>query len=635
MSAALAALLLIGAVPGATIGAPAPERGRGAGELVRVIVNFGGRPGAPGVARIRELGGLVHHRYQLINSVAASVPAPGLAALRASPRVRSVELDGQLVAFDHGPATGDAELEAAWGVEHIGAGQVHAAGVTGAGVKVGVIDTGIDYSHPDLDGAYAGGWDFYNNDADPRDDHGHGTHVAGTIAAEANGQGVVGVAPEARLYAYKVLGADGSGDYSHLIAALERAALVDGVDVVNMSLGGSVASDALAAAVAAAYARGVTLVAAAGNVNPFDLFQLLYGCPVAYPAAYPEVMATTFTGQLDQLTGYSCTGPQVDFASPGDLINSTVPTGSCSLCAPSGYRGDLSGTSMASPHLAGTVALVLSHGIANAGDPGTLADDVKAHLCATAGLGFGVLTTPITPTDPRYAQYFGCGMTDANNALLTSPPPTGGGEPPANQPPLALADSISTPQDTPVTVGVLANDSDPDGDTLTVSALTQPLHGTAALGGGGVRYTPAAGYVGADSFDYAVSDGNGGSATATVSVSVTAPSGPTQHVADLDALPTLQAKRWTARVRIRVHNGQHGNLAGVVVTGVFSTGAVRSCTTGTNGLCTVSRTKLLKSLASVTFTVTSLAKAGRTYVPSANHDPDGDSDGTTIVVRRP
>ena len=255
-------------------------------------------------------------------------------------------------------------------------------------------------------------------------------------------QGVVGVAPGASIYSYKVLGADGSGDYSGLIAALERASTVDHVQVINMSLGGSEASDALAAEVAAVYARGVVLVAAAGNVNPLDFNQLLYGCPVAFPAAYPQVFATTYTDPTDALTGYSCTGPEVDFAAPGDQIYSTVPTGSCMFCDPSGYRGDLSGTSMASPHLAGVVALVLAHGIVNAGDLTTVADDVKAQLCADTTVGFGVLSTPIPISDPRYAQYFGCGVVNAE--FLANPP--------SNHDPVAGNDSASTPQNTAVDV---------------------------------------------------------------------------------------------------------------------------------------------------------------------------------------
>ncbi len=619
----------------ATLATPAVAADRDG--IIKVIINYRATSRLETTRAIRNEGGQVGRRFELINAVSAQVPRVALKSLRANPAIKSVEIDAKIEALDHGPATGNAELESAWGVEHIGAGDVHASGNTGQGVRVGVIDTGVDYSHPDLDSVYVGGWDFFNNDSDPMDDHGHGTHVAGILAAERNDPpaGVVGVAPDVDLYAYKVLGANGQGDYSGLIAALERAALIDDVDVVNMSLGGKVATDALAAAVAAAYAEGVVLVAASGNVDPTNFLELLYGCPVAYPARYPEVMSTTFTGQNNELTGYSCTGPEVDFGSPGDLINSTVPSGGCPLCAPSGYRADMSGTSMASPHLAGTVALVLSHGITNSGDPDTAADDVRAHLCANTSLGFGVLSTPIPPTDPRYAQYFGCGMTDANKALLANPPPTDE-EPPANEPPVANNDAGTTTQDTARTIDVLANDTDPEGDDLAVTGVSAPGHGSAAILSNSVVYTPAAGFVGSDSFSYTVSDGQGGSDTGMVNITVTLPSGPTLHVGDLDPTSTLQANSWTARVTIQVHNVTHGKGTGAVVTGVFSTGAVRSCTSSSGaGKCTVSLTGRSLSRASLTFTVTSITKSGRTYTPSLNHDPDGDSDGTTITVPRP
>src|SRR4051812_15613207 len=618
------------------ISAPGVAAGQGA---VKVIVNFrGAHPLRPQqqAGTIHNAGGSVTHRFGLINSVAATIPAGQLKALRAQPNVKSVELDATIKAFDTTP---NAELDAAWGVKRIGAGDVHNAGNTGQGVRVGIIDTGIDYTHPDLDSVYAGGYDFFNNDNDPFDDNGHGTHVAGILAGERNdpAQGVVGVAPGAAVYAYKVLGADGSGDYSGLIAALERATAVDNVQVINMSLGGPDASDALAAEIAAVYSRGVVLVAASGNVNPSNFQQLLYGCPVAYPAAYPEVMSTTFTNPNDALTGYSCTGPQVDFASPGDQINSTVPTGLCMFCAPSGYRGDLSGTSMASPHLAGVAALVLAHGIANWGDQTTLADDVKAHLCADASVAFGVNSTPIPRSDPRYKQYFGCGVVNAARALLTDPPAEPGTpEPPPapNHAPVAGADSASTPQDTAVVVNVLANDSDPDGDALTLSMGSQPAHGTAALSGNGIRYTPAAGYQGSDSFSYSISDGRGGTATATVNVTVTAPTN-TMHVGDLDAFPTKTTTSWSSRVRITVHSPTHAALWLVTVKAQWDNGQTQSCTTGLTGYCDMTLTGTSLTIASRTFTITSLTMSGRTYIASANHDPDTDSNGTAITINRP
>ena len=105
----------------------------------------------------------------------------------------------------------DAELDNTWGVKRIGAGIVHDGGNEGLGVKVAIIDSGIDYTHPDLNGNFAGGHDFVNGDTDPMDDNGHGTHVAGSAGAEDNSSGVVGVAPQAQLYALKVLSSAGGG----------------------------------------------------------------------------------------------------------------------------------------------------------------------------------------------------------------------------------------------------------------------------------------------------------------------------------------------------------------------------------------------------------------------------------------
>ena len=117
----------------------------------------------------------------------------------------------------------DAELSASWGVMKIGADTVQATGNQGEGIKVAVIDTGINYLHEDLQANYKGGYDFVNKDADPFDDNGHGTHCAGIIAAADNNIAVVGVAPKASLYALKVLNSAGSGYTSDIIAAIQWA----------------------------------------------------------------------------------------------------------------------------------------------------------------------------------------------------------------------------------------------------------------------------------------------------------------------------------------------------------------------------------------------------------------------------
>jgi subtilisin len=738
--------LIGGALLPAGVGAAG---GKGpAADRVKVIVTFDGPPGAAADLAITRHGGKVRHHLALVNGIAAELSRGEMNRLAADPGVRHVELDPTLTAdpdVSAAASTGDLEYDNAWGVSRIGTPEVHAAGVRGTGVRVAIIDTGIDYIHddpddtpyvvdPEFNSNYRGGYDFVNGDTDPYDDNGHGTHVAGILAAEKNGYLVVGVAPQVDLFSLKILDANGEGDVSNLILALQWA-LDNDIDVVNMSLGTHEISPALATAVANAGAQGLLMAAASGNVNPLVWQELLYGCPVTYPAAYPQVLSTTFTNPDDALTGYSCTGPEVDFAAPGDQIFSPVPIGSCLLCKPWGYDA-LSGTSMASPHLAGTIALLLSAGIADTGTPG-LFDDVRARLCSTADTAFGVNSTPIPVNDPRYPTYFGCGVVDAAGAVL-------GVTPPANHPPVANDDTASTPEATAVSISILANDTDQDGNALHVTNVGAAAHGSAILNPAGtaIAYTPAAGYSGPDEFDYTISDGAGGSDTATVSVTVTpvddpptaepksasttstnpvtitldatdpdtcqlsfqvvdlpshggvgsltaqacTPGSPNAdtatvvytptagysgsdsftyraldatgasaavtvsitiaaapppnpiHVGDLDGAGSSTGKTWTAKVTIRIDTAAHGAVSGAVVSGTWSNGSsgTASCTTTSNGTCTVQKTKLTKaSVASVTFTVSGVTKSASTYLPAANHDPDSDSNGTSIVVLRP
>jgi len=510
----LSIVALLGAViaPATVMAAPKDH--------AHLIVTYKHAPGKGSEKVIKGLGGSVRHHLKLIDGLGVDLPRGQIKQLEKDPNVASVEPDWSLELL---ASTGDLEYDNAWGVERIGARRVHQTGNTGQGVKVAIIDTGIDYIHDDPDDLpyvvdpefshnYKGGYDFYNNDADPMDDNGHGTHVAGILAAEHNGYLVVGVAPGVDLYALKVLSAAGEGDYSGLIAALGWAVDHD-MDVVNMSLGGHEASAALQSAIAAAYNAGVTLVAASGNVNPGNINELIYGCPVAYPAAYDQVIAVSFTNTADKLTGFSCTGTQVDLAAPGDQIFSAVPagpTGSCMFCDPHGYAAE-SGTSMASPHVAGVVALVLHAGIADANGNGLLADDVKAHLCANTSPAAGTATT-----DPKYAKWYGCGIVDADKALVDFPPP-----PPA--PSLtATPDSATVAEDGTVSVNVVANDDDPGGGAITVSTVSDPPHGSASIGAGGtVTYAPDPDFNGADTFTYTITNAAASTATATVSVTIT------------------------------------------------------------------------------------------------------------------
>lgn len=184
-----------------------------AAEKVRVLIGFKKIPGPAEQALVRRFGGEIRYTYKIVPTIAATVPDAAIPGLRASSNVTHVHSDGRVWALD-------TELDNSWGVKRVGAGIVHGYN-KGTGVKVVIMDTGLDYTHPDLDANYKGGYDFVNSDTDPMDDNGHGTHVAGIVAAEDNEVGVVGVAPEAHLYALKVLDATGVGYWSDVIAALE------------------------------------------------------------------------------------------------------------------------------------------------------------------------------------------------------------------------------------------------------------------------------------------------------------------------------------------------------------------------------------------------------------------------------
>lgn len=235
------------------------------------------------------------------------------------------------------------------GVQYINAPEQWQQGRTGKGVVIAVIDTGVDYNHPDLRENIIGGKDFTGK-GDYMDGNGHGTHVCGTIAAANNGSGVVGVAPDAKILALKALDDNGAGDMSNVVAAIQYATDY-GVDIISMSLGGP-GSPALHRAVKDAVAKGIILICAAGNEGDGDPNTE----EVSYPGAYAEVIevgAIDFNGKLAY---FSNTNHEVDILAPGVDILSTYPNG---------QYAKLDGTSMATPHMTGAVALLRSKNVAD------------------------------------------------------------------------------------------------------------------------------------------------------------------------------------------------------------------------------------------------------------------------------
>ncbi|MBL1218708.1 MAG: subtilisin [Planctomycetes bacterium] len=330
------------------------------GDAVKVLISYDRQPDAIDRDRVLAIGATVSHVFTIVPVIAAEIDPAALNAVTLLPGVELIEWDGEFQAYDQ-------ELDNTWGVKHIGGGYAHDFGYTGSGVKVAVLDTGIDYNHPELAGKVMGGWDFQNNDPDPMDDHDHGTHVSGTIAAAWDSVGVVGVAPDAELYALKVLNQNGSGNFSTVIAALQWS-IDNGMNVTNQSLGSFTnPGSAVQNAYDAAYDAGILHVAASGN------FYGLFG--VSWPARYESVIAVGAINKNNGVPLFVDTGPQMELAAPGVDVPS---------CKRGGGYIEFSGTSMASPHAAGVAALAFASGVIDENEDGKINDDVRRRLAETA-----------------------------------------------------------------------------------------------------------------------------------------------------------------------------------------------------------------------------------------------------------
>ncbi len=329
---------------------------------VQVIVVFKGRPDP---ALIRQHGGRIKYTYKIIPGIAVLLPEKAISALKRNPKIAYIERD---IVLSKPPWAGGGKKEEQppetleWGVDRIDADLVwdvngdlttDEGANTGSGIKVAILDTGIDKDHPDLKANVKGGINFVSKpwwkEPDPTkwdDDNGHGTYCAGIVAAVENDIGVIGVAPSVWLYAVKVLDRTGSGYLSDVIAGIDWC-VQNGMQVVSMSLGTSEDSQALKDACDNAYAAGLVLVAAAGNDGDGDPTT----DEVLYPARYDSVIAVAATAEDDSTPIWSSEGMEVELSAPGVDVRSTWKGGT--------YETH-SGTSAACPHVSGTVALILA-----------------------------------------------------------------------------------------------------------------------------------------------------------------------------------------------------------------------------------------------------------------------------------
>ncbi|HXL43399.1 MAG TPA: S8 family serine peptidase [Gaiellaceae bacterium] len=375
----LAALVAVLAFAGTAAAARIPGQ-----YIVVVKSGYDGRVVARDHARYA--GAEVLYTYgRALNGYAARLTRAGLAAVRSDSRVAYVSADRTVHAVAQTLPTGINRIQGD------SSSTLSGNGSGSVGTAVAVIDTGIDRSHPDLN--VAGGKNC-STGRSYNDGNGHGTHVAGTIAAKDDGNGVVGMAPGAALYAVRVLNNSGSGSWSSIVCGINWVtanAASKGIKVANMSLGGSGSdgacnSDALHQAICNSVGAGITYVVAAGNSGTdFKGF---------VPAAYDQVLTVTavadFNGQSGGGAAATCRADvddtAADFSNYATLASDQSHTiAAPGVCILSTWKGGgyntISGTSMASPHVTGTAALCISTG-ACSGTPAQIMQKLRSDAAA-------------------------------------------------------------------------------------------------------------------------------------------------------------------------------------------------------------------------------------------------------------
>ena len=517
---------------------------------------------------VKSHGGEIKYQYQIIPGIAAILPTQAIEALRKNPNILTVE---ENIRFTATTQTTD------WGITQIKADQAHTSGYKGTGVKVAILDTGIDYTHPDLADNYDPlFWSFTDS---PMDDHGHGTHCAGIVAATDNTFGVIGVAPEATLHAVKVLDSSGSGWLTDIIAGIDWS-VSNGMDVISMSLGSNSYSSSFEQACNEAYSSGVVLVAAAGNdykrlgrreLNTID-----------HPGAYTSVIAVGATDKDNQKASWSSTGPEIELAAPGVSILSTYPNN---------RYVTMSGTSMATPHVAGVAALILATPIDTIYDQNSNGKwdppEVRAKLRDTADdLG-----------DTGFDYWYGYGLVDALESCTGTNDIT----------PPAITEQTPAPSST-ITINnptISARVQDPSG----VDTVTMTLDG-AEVGsfiGETVSYQTTALNEGTHTVVVSATDSLGNQGTSSWSFTIDTTTPPPSNELTATLTSTIQTKKagpnlfvW-AQATITVTGD--GPMAGATVTGRWSTPAsgTLTATTDANGQVKFDSTSI-KNPESATFT---------------------------------
>ena len=628
--------------------------GAAPGDRFDVVATFRDRRSA--VAALDTLpAAALRARFHLIDGFAGTMTAARIRALARHPGLVRVEPDFEV----------RASMEAA--DRDFGTEQARAdLGVSGDGVEICIVDSGVDPGHEQLDSkAPIPFLDLVDGVATAYDDQGHGTHVASISAGDGTGGPIAslfnGVAPDASISAVKVLASTGIGQDSDVVLGVEWCASRASVDVINVSVTSALGSDGLDAisqAVDAAVSDGgKVVVAAAGNAGDLpgsvaSPAAARHAITVGAVAEWSTPEGQPWSSQGIYLAPFSSRGPTSDGRIKPDVVAPGVSIAAASAGSTAAYEVK-DGTSMASPFVAGLAALIRER------RPAWTPGEIRSTITSTAQ------DVGASGKDPEW----GFGLVDGLAAVASADGTSAATTFPAHQRFTGTVASGGTwsrtfsvaddELDDPIAATVILEGSPtcvipwidppclwwewspdleaeligPNGFAVAtstcaagdgcVSGRQETLHAMPTVAGTyTIRVWPAASAGG--SFAVDLFRGGGGDEPA-----------PTMHVGDLDGSSAwVTSTRWRARARIKVDDASHATVAGATITGTWTGGKTVSCTTGTNGRCTVAN-RYRKARAAATFTVTSIAKNGITYTPASNHDPDGDSTGTAITIARP
>ena len=636
---------------------------------IDVVATFGDRGSMRGARR--QLG-RVDTTFSLIPGFTARLTPGQVRSMAHRPGVVRVEQNFAIHALDDA-ANRDFGVTAAQST----------FSATGAGTEVCIVDTGVDPNHEQLDSKAPIPWvDYINGRPSAYDDYGHGTSVASIAVGDGVGPGPIaglmkGVAPAADLSAAKVLDATGSGDDSLGILGIQWCANRASVDVISLSLGSDVPSDGLdglsLAVDAAVSNKGKIVVAAAGNTGDFpgtiaSPGSAVQALTVGATADWSAPASAPYHAEGPYLAPFSSRGPTLDNRVKPDIVAPGVNIGSAAAGSVSDYVAGPqgTGTSFATPFVSGVAALLRQK------QPGWTQANVRADIEGTAfdvgpagkdnEWGAGLLDgyeavaqaaggSGQTPF-PTYQRLTG---SVPDNGTTTKTFTLGAGDLGV---PIAATITVDGAPYCVLDVGPLgcllfewnpdldASLLDPNGAELDASTCAagdecglgrqETLHAMPSVAGTyTIRIEP---FPGDPNFptDH---DGAGGSFAidlfhGPVGTAPPPPPAPSVHVGDLDDTSALLAAGWRAQVRILVEDQDRVVVPGAVVTGKWPNGTTGTCTTNTSGLCRIDR-KLPKSKRSIVFTVTKVASAVGAYKPTANRDPDGDSNGTKITLVKP